>query len=253
MDAQLAIIREEARKRYETKRLAEEETQRRLEAEQRVVEKEERRREEEAQRILDEEEARQAEELAQIHRLFQLWDTILLAFPITKDQLEFLVDGLDEVIDSIKDHHLMEACNERVLQMIDTINLQQEEYKGTAEEVREYGRLLKGIIDRCEIDVQIDLMDTTGDVEYAERLHREMLQENMVRYDNPLPHVNLPPPLEPFALPMRLPLVSLNRRIGLTLPQIKDLAKMHRISIQGNKAEIVRRLVDAGRVRLFEG
>lgn len=230
MEDQLAQIRLAARKKYEEKCQQEELVRREAERQEQLEQDKQREVEQRIQRDLD-----------LISSTQDIWDGILVNFPLTTEHIESLYHHTREIIDLLHEYHRMDSFQERVLQLVDTVNLQQEELHGTAEEVRRYGQLMKDLLALCEIEVEIDLMDTTEDEVMAERLQFELHNE---------PFIDIPVQEHPQVHHPRLPMVSLTRRIGLTLPALQHLCREHGISTKGNKSDVVRRLVEAGKVRL---
>jgi hypothetical protein len=78
-------------------------------------------------------------------------------------------------------------------------------------------------------------MDTTNDLQVAEQLHME-LQDNLPGIINPYETV---------------PVCSITKRVGLTLVQLKDIAKRYNIPSYGLKRVLCIRLEQVGLVQII--
>ena len=139
----------------------------------------------------------------------------------------------------------MDEVQKRASNMVEIINLQQEEVQSNAEQVRRMGHLMKKILDMAELDLEIDMMDVSQDDQLARQL-----QEQLYLYEHMEIAPMAPPVVQEVVLHQDLPICSITRRIGLTVKELKDIAKQHRLSTQGAKEDLCRRLVEAGLVRL---
>ena len=215
---------------------------------------------EEEKRVKEDETRRKQEEDRinnELERTFEctnVWDEYLANFPFTIVDMNKIERMLRDTIALFKKYDRMDELQKRTMQLIDILNLQQEELRSNANDVRKMADCMKNIISLTELEVEIDIMDVSRDVEMALHLQEDFYRE-IADHVVQVPLV-MPPPLALLEqananaiLPV-LPICSIERRVGLTVPQLKDLARQHGLRITGTKQELCMRLSEAGWVRL---
>jgi len=238
--------RNEAKKRYYEKQKLEEEAK----AEQFRIVEEQQRQEEEQQR---QEEQRYMEEVQHMNSVLHLWDTLLITFPITVEAMKDLHTHVHEVIPLFQRYDRMEEIQERMIHVIEIVNTQHEVIPHSVEEVKRVHDVMKNMIDTCQVDVTIETMDVSQDETMAQRVQEELFHDvPLVPLDHLAPMDFLNPIDHDMYLPFPIqrPICSYTRRVGLTVPQLKELARTHHISQQGSKEDLCRRLADAGWVTI---
>ena len=236
--------KEMARKRYMIKQQEQDEENKKIEEEKQKVE-------EEAQRFLD----KQEQNKEYMIRVLEEWDALYQSLSHdTLLTLHLMCTLMEPSIPLFKEMDNMTEWETRVTQVIHELNTLQETRRSNMEEVRELEYVIKHMITLANIEVDIKLMDTTDDELVANQLaEQEWKQElDLLQPMNAIPL--LPPPLEndPMLYENELPIVSLKRRIGLTLPQLKEMARFRGQKMTGSKEELCIRLAQAGWVRIVD-
>ncbi len=244
----MEAYREEAKRKHQEKlerdRLLEEE---RLRSER---EQEEKKKQEE-----QEEHARQEEKRASVAASLDEWDTIRIG--LNEDPLltlHLLCTLIESTIELFVEMESMPEWEKRVVDMIHELNAIQEQRRTSMEDARALQVVMQHMIDLTRVDVVIEPMDTTGDEAVALRMTEHEWQQDDVDfaardlYDD-------------FAQePMRLfpeqdddiPVVSMTRRVGLNMAQLKDMARLRGQKITGTKEQLSMRLAQAGWVRIID-
>jgi hypothetical protein len=218
---QLQLYREEAKKRYyeivaKTEDEAKDTKQEKQEKDQKETE---------CQIILD---------------FLHQWDDIVQSFPIPSYSIEFISLELQQHIHLFIKHEMKDELQKRALRLLNLINTQQEIRTSSAEEAREISIHTKDIFELCEVDVEIAIMDTSNDLRMAEQLQYDLHME----LQDPLPEImNIPRPT--------IPICSLTKRVGLTVFQLRDMAKQYGLPSHGSKRDLCDRLEQAGLVQMI--
>jgi hypothetical protein len=148
-------------------------------------------------------------------------------FPIPITFIEEFHEIVKNEISLCKEYERMEDIQNRMIRLIEIFNTQHEVIPHSVEEVSKVHDVMKEMMKTCEVDVKIETMDVSQDETIAQQIQTDFFQE------------------------VREPICSFSRRIGLTIPQLKDIAKTHSLSQKGNKEELCRRLSDAGLVQMI--
>ena len=172
-------------------------------------------------------------------------DALLLEFPVPIESIRALILHLEEMNAMHRFDDRKEEIQDRTMRLVEWINLQQESIPSSAEQVRELGGIMKRLIDYSELDIDIDLMDTSRDEDIARQWNQHQ----------PEPFIDIGlgqhlfPPVEED---IHLPLCSFRKRIGLTLLELRELAKHHHIPHTGSKEQLCIRLAAHGMVSIIE-
>ncbi len=238
--------RAEARKRYEKTRMEQE--KRELEqSEQREAELREREQREQEQREQEqrEQEQRESELREQEQRELELrkqrelefneqwmiWMTLL-----SEDILNSLHE-LTQLVEKIT--MSQDYLHERMVELVEQLNSIQENRKIDATEARLIHDSILKLIQLTKIDIEIQSMDTSQDEDYARHVeHHELEQAHMQglhEFGQELPE---------------LPICSIEKRLGLNVAQLRDIARVHDIKVKGNKRELCLTLSRHGLVRI---
>jgi signal recognition particle GTPase len=174
LNNELSLARQAARERYLKNQERENERQRQ--------EQEERDREhrEWERRAQEEQEERDREERNQHRRseLLSSWDELVSVYSIGLEeltQLNELLDTIDVPGDMLYD---------RVVQLIERLNQQQIDRQTSPYEARQLATVMRQILDKTGTDVEIDIMDTTEDVQYAQQLEEDEIQTYIQEIEN---------------------------------------------------------------------
>ena len=238
---QLAVIRHEAQRRYQ-EHVRQTEHQRKMEEEKERLEKEEIDQKEKEEK---EEQEKEREQIKQMDIFLDELDHLFFQFPFTDQMLESIQYQLADIVPLFEEHFRMNELQERSMRTVELLNLQQESITSSAEQVRSIGGIMKEILRLSNTEIQIDLMDTSRDSEVAEQLQFQLQQEFQ-----PMPWDN-PPAMQPVDEQAALPICSIHRRAGLTMPQLQNIARMNHLSTKGHKEELCLRLANAGLVRII--
>jgi hypothetical protein len=183
----------------------------------------------------------------------ELWD-VTIEHSVEIPELEYIRFQLSEWVSFFQEEDRMNELQSRDVLLMEKVNESQAAKSSTAEEVRVLHHIMKDIFELSQVEIDIELMDTTMDEEVANRVQFELNQEVHML---PLP-MHMPPPFvideqPPMVLDdNELPICSLHRRVGLTVLELRDLARRYRLSPRGTKPELCMRLVNARLVRLVE-
>ena len=115
---------------------------------------------------------------------------------------------------------------------------------------------MKCIIDESGLDISIEVMNTERDEEFANKLLEEELRyiqeqqiEERVEEQKVEERVEDEEPLEE---PLEeKPICSFTSRRGLTIPELKKIAKKNHLPTSGNKEELCKRLAENDLVQII--
>jgi hypothetical protein len=245
--------REEAKRKHQEKlerdRLLEED---RLRSERDRLLEEERLRLEREQ----EENARHEEKRASVLDSLGEWDTTRLGLhedPLLT--LHLLCTLIESTIELFVEMESMPEWEKRVVDMIHELNALQEQRHTSTEDARALQVVMQHMIDLTRVDVVIEPMDTTGDEAVALRMAENEWQQDDVDfaardlYDD---FAQEPMRLFPEQDDGDIPVVSMTRRVGLNMAQLKDMARLRGQKITGTKEQLSMRLAQAGWVRIID-
>jgi hypothetical protein len=242
-----------ARQRYEAKKLEEAEKQVSMEPGSVTLSPEEVERIKQEQLELQARQELRQSQLAEAHHFIELWD-VTIEHSVEIPELEYIRFQLSELVTFFQEEDRMNELQSRAVLLMEKVNESQSTKSSTAEEVRVLQQIMKDIFELSQVEIEIELMDTTMDEEIANRVQFELNQE--VHMHQPVMPI-IPPLMIDDQPPMmvddnELPICSLHRRIGLTVLELRELARRYRISPQGTKPELCMRLMNARLVRLVE-
>ena len=214
---------------------------------------EDRRKQEELDRIekekqdeLRREEIRQEEwRQEQMQMLLQSWDNLVQRFPISMDAINELRNHVHAVFPLFQEYGREEDIQQRMIQLVETINTQHEVMPHSMDNIRHVHDVMKSMLETCQVDIPIEVMDVSQDETVAQRMQEELFYEDhIVAEIQDIPQV--PDVLNTLDIPK--PLCSFTKRIGLTIIQLKELARFHQLSPYGTKEELCKRLERNGLV-----
>lgn len=242
--------RDIARKRYMLKQQEQAEENKKIEDDIKKVEEERTKADEEAQRFLEQ----QAQNKEYMIRVLEEWDTHYQSLAHdTLLTLHLMCTLMEPTVLLFKEMDNMSEWETRVVQVIHELNTLQEMRRSDMEEVRELEYVIKHMITLANIEVDIKLMDTTDDELVANQLAEQEWKQEL---DFLAPEMNtIPMPQlenDHMLYETELPIVSLKRRIGLTLPQLKEMARFRGQKMTGSKEDLCIRLAQAGWVRIVD-
>jgi hypothetical protein len=207
-------------------------------------------REKEAEQWLEQDQ----KERETVTRALEEWDSILLSLhDDTMLSIYMLSSLLESTLPLFTERNMMEEWKTRVVHLIERLNSIQENRTSSTEDVKAMEGIMRHMISLTGVDVQIETMDTTQDEQFAMQLAWEQEQQwapLQIEQEHWMPAREV---LDRDALEDEnpLPVVSLTRRIGLTVPQLKELARQHGQKMTGTKEELSLRLSQAGWVRIL--
>jgi hypothetical protein len=221
------LYREESRLKHEKYR---EEEAKKLEKERR-----------EAEQKLEAEQRREAEKIREEEQceiekreLWMTWCSLLEEDCIMAlTELENMIPWMEK-----------EQVQTYMVDLIRQMNEIHERKKIDAYQANEIRVLFSRMIELAELDIDIETMDTTQDEEFAielqtvhdEELARQLQQEPILE--------QMPEPIQ------NVPICSIERRMGLTLIQLKEIARTYNLPTSGNKRDLCLLLSDRGLVRI---
>lgn len=186
-------------------------------------------------------------EISLVYQLLDEWDKEMASVIPTEDYIMNLIPRITRVISYCKKHDMVSLLSDRVVRFVDTINAYNKHRRNSITEVQSIQQSMKTIFELCEMDgVTIESMDTSMDEEMARHI-----QETMYRQDDVYEQVELYHNIDANEYNEILPFCSTTKRIGLTLVQLRELAKRNSIKTTGTKEELCHRLHQYGKVRLL--
>jgi len=94
--------------------------------------------------------------------------------------LNLIYSEIESVFNLIQKHKQLEILHEKILIMIQKLNIVHENNKYSLLEINETKKIMDNICKLCKIDVDIELMDTSKDDECARKLQETMYNEYIV-------------------------------------------------------------------------
>ncbi len=239
--------RKEAQKKYEEKRLerlrleTERQELERQELERQELERQELERQELERQELERKELernelerqeleRQELERQEFNEQWMIWMALL-----SENTLHSLHE-LNELVEKIT--MSQDYLYERMVDLVEQLNTIQETKNIDATEARLIHEEMLKLIQATGIDIEIQAMDTTQDEDYARRVEEREL-EQLQDINNQLQNIA-----------EHIPICSIERRVGLNVNQLREIARIHNIKIKGNKRELCLMLSHHGLVRL---
>lgn len=224
--------RKEAQKKYEEKRLE----RLRLETERQELEKQElERRELERQELERQELERQELERQEIERLelekHEFNEQWMIWVALLSENTLYSLHELNRLVEKIS--MAQDYLYERMVELVEQLNIIQETKKIDATEARLIHEAMLKLIQFTGIDIEIQAMDTSQDEDYARRVEERELEQ-----------------LQDINNVQDVPICSIERRVGLNVNQLREIARIHNIKIKGNKRELCLILSHHGLVRL---
>lgn len=190
----------------------------------------------------------QNNELEKMYTLLQEWDELIPE--LHKDPfliLMLLVSKAEVFVPIMKKNDIMFHIEERTIALVHQLNDIQEKQHSTIDEVRMLQDIMKQILCLSKVDVHIETMDTEGDLDMARKMYEDdsvmeatRLAEQLRMEDemNLLNRMAQPPVQDQ----MNLPICSFTKRIGLTIPELRELSRQHGLKTTGSKQELCQRL-----------
>jgi hypothetical protein len=215
--------RKEAQQKYEKTRLE----RVRQETERQELERQELERHELERQELE----RQELERNEFNEQWMIWVALL-----SENTLYSLheLNGLVEKIPMAQDY-----LYERMVELVEQLNTIQETKKIDATEARLIHEAMLKLLELTGIDIEIQAMDTSQDEDYARHVEERELEQLQDVQD-----------VQDVQDAQDVPICSIERRIGLNLNQLREIARLHNIKIKGNKRELCLMLSHHGLVRI---
>lgn len=183
----------------------------------------------ERQRMKDE------EEMKEFYEMLEKWDSIP---PTSIESLEAIYSLFSIVLPIAKKIDLFFHIEKRVVALVESLNDILKNQRLSIDTVRPFFDVMNCMITESGLDIPIEVMDTEKDAEFASRL----LEEEVLLFDEEE---------ELIETQTEKPICSFTSRKGLTIPELKKIAKQHSLSLSGNKEELCKRLADLDLVRII--
>jgi hypothetical protein len=183
----------------------------------------------ERQRMKDE------EEMKEFYEMLEKWDSIP---PTSIESLEAIYSLFSIVLPIAKKIDLFFHIEKRVVALVESLNDILKNQRLSIDTVRPFFDVMNCMITESGLDIPIEVMDTEKDDEFASRL----LEEEVLLFDEEE---------ELIETQTEKPICSFTSRKGLTIPELKKIAKQHSLSLSGNKEELCKRLADLDLVRII--
>lgn len=158
----------------------------------------------------------------------------------------------------LKQYDRMDELQERVVKLVHFLNELSQKNQFDLHEIREMGNVMEMIIRVSDVDIPIEMMDTTQDEEFSKTLYSQLNnienniinnvvieeKEELIEEKEELIEEKIEEKEEVIEEKIEiLPSVSLSStRIGLRLPALRAIAKANVIPSSGTKKELAERL-----------
>lgn len=217
------------------------------------------------------------QELTEFYTYLSLWDeTITLTDTTIINKLEYLLVCLQTMLPIARKHDVFFKIEECVNALVLYLNTQFEIQPLFGEDLKIVEELMRAIINESGLDIPVEAMHTSDDERIALELARNLEQDYEEHFDpifepnfnvnnvfnNVLNNVfnNVPNNVPNNALnnvpnnalndvPNNVPVVYPNSRRGMTLIELRELARNNGIATSGSKSDVCQRLVVRGFVR----
>jgi hypothetical protein len=182
--------------------------------------------------------------------------------PITHNDISELRNQLVYMVPLSDSLGRLTEIQTQITTWIEEVNMIREIEPPSLEEIRLITPLLKEIFALCHVDIHIEMMDTTNDRNMLQQIQQQedesyALELSRQEEKEAEPMFPLLPrmPHMPFVAPAAvaaadIPICSLTKRVGLTVPQLRGIAIEHGVPSYGSKVELAVRLSTHGLVRI---
>ena len=147
--------------------------------------------------------------------------------------------------------------HERMVELVEQLNTIQETRTVDAVEARFIHEAVSKLVQLTKIDIEIHAMDTSQDEDYARNVEQIDIETHTMYTSQDEDYARNVEQIEleqyqdvSERLDQPLQLCSIDKRIGLTVLQMRDIARLYNIKITGNKRELCLALAHYGLVRL---
>jgi hypothetical protein len=178
-------------------------------------------------------------EMKEFYEMLEKWDSIQ---PTSIDALEAIYSLFSIVLPIAKKIDLFFHIEKRVVALVESLNDILKNQRLSIDKVRPFFNVMNCIITESGLDIPIEVMDTEKDEEFASRL----LEEEVLLYEE-----NVEEKVEENVVETEKPICSFTSRKGLTIPELKKIAKNHSLSLSGNKEDLCKRLAEHDLVRII--
>lgn len=187
----------------------------------------------ERQRVKDE------EEMKEFYEMLEKWDSIP---PTSIESLEAIYSLFSIVLPIARKIDLFFHIEKRVVALVESLNDILKNQRLSIDTVRPFFDVMNCMITESGLDIPIEVMDTEKDAEFASRL----LEEEVLLFEEKFEEDKVEE--EKFE---EKPICSFTSRKGLTIPELKKIAKQYSLSLSGNKEDLCKRLAELDLVRII--
>lgn len=187
----------------------------------------------ERQRVKDE------EEMKEFYEMLEKWDSIP---PTSIESLEAIYSLFSIVLPIARKIDLFFHIEKRVVALVESLNDILKNQRLSIDTVRPFFDVMNCMITESGLDIPIEVMDTEKDAEFASRL----LEEEVLLFEEKFEEQKFEE--ENFE---EKPICSFTSRKGLTIPELKKIAKQYSLSLSGNKEDLCKRLAELDLVRII--
>jgi len=93
--------------------------------------------------------------------------------------LQIIQSKIESIIKLIKEHDRLSEIQDRILIFIEILNKSHQDKKNNTKYVSQVSKIVKYIFELCEVDVEIEEMDTSNDDNFALKLQEQMYNLNI--------------------------------------------------------------------------
>jgi hypothetical protein len=192
----------------------------------------------ERQRVKDE------EEMKEFYEMLEKWDSIP---PTSIESLEAIYSLFSIVLPIARKIDLFFHIEKRVVALVESLNDILKNQRLSIDKVRPFFDVMNCMITESGLDIPIEVMDTEKDAEFASRL----LEEEVLLFEEKFEEEKFEEEKFEEEKVEEKPICSFTSRKGLTIPELKKIAKQYSLSLSGNKEDLCKRLAELDLVRII--
>jgi hypothetical protein len=188
---------------------------------------------------------KEEEEMKEFYEMLEKWDSIP---PVSIESLEAIYSLFSIVLPVAKKIDLFFHIEKRVIALVESLNDILKNQRLSIDEVRPFFDIMNCMITESGLDIPIEVMDTEKDAEFASRL----LEEEVLLYEENTEEKHEERVEERIDERLDKPICSFTSRKGLTIPELKKIAKQHSLPLSGNKEDLCKRLAEQDLVQIID-
>jgi hypothetical protein len=121
-------------------------------------------------------------EIEFIENVLSEMDIVLVRIIDTNDlyfDLHLIESHVESIIELVTKHNKINDLQNKIAELVQQLNLHHEKHKIKFDEVKKTHAIVNSLFKLCGVEVDVELMDTENDLEYAKKLQAEMYGSNV--------------------------------------------------------------------------